>query len=345
MSVDINKLEDSAAGRALELISATNLNKFVDFTSGLVREVFKTVIHSTLEQLEAYADLVATVSGTLADYEEKAFGDVNVTAVDYLNSVVLPSFALPAASSTSAPQVTRTVGSDNAVTFSPATISFDPTKKTELIAFFSGINAEVKSLPSTTTNPSQALTLGGPATFESLLVETTSALPSTPSTLEMSTDNLHAFAVARLRRDLKLSYEKLVTLLKLGMQKIVVTEGRINTSLTFHVASTDTDERKVSTREEDLSQRAFNWAVGGGLWGSKTLSGTIKGMVLSKSSGYSFSGSVGSSQSQVSLDVKTVNENSTAVTTLSFDITGALELKFRSDYFPSFDPTALTPPL
>jgi hypothetical protein len=330
MPVNIAQLENSAAGRALELISATNLNKFVDFTSGLVREVFKTLISSTLEQLDAYAELVATVSGTLQQYEEKAVGDVDAAAVDYLNKVVLPSFE-PAG--TSPPQ--QILATSQAATL----ISLDSAKKNDLIAFFGGVTAQVVTVP--TPGPTPTPVVGDLDTFDRLLVENTTA---TPPTLQISVGNLKSFAAARLRRDLKLSYEKLVAILKLGMQKIVVTEGRINTALTFHVTSQDADERTASDTQVNASTRAFNWALGGGMWGTRSLSGTIQSFVLSRNSIFSFSGSVGGSNSNTSTQVSVVNEKSTATTTLAFDITGSLELKFRSDFFPSFDPTTVAPP-
>ena len=312
MPANIAKFENSAAARALELISATNLNKFVDFTSGLVREVFKTLVSSTLEQLDAYAELVATVSGTLEQYEEKAVGDVDLAAVDYLNKVILPSFE----PSGTTPQQIQASTTDTAL------ISFDPAKKNDLIAFFSGVVAKVKNVPSPAPTPTPVV--GDDDTFDRLLAEA-------GTSLQMSVGNLKSFAAARLRRDLKLSYEKLVAILKLGMQKIVVTEGRINTALTFHVTSLDADEGTSSQTNVETSSRASNWALGGGMWGTRSLSGTVRGFVLS--------GSAGGSKTNTSTQVSVVNEKSTATTTLAFDITGSLELKFRSDFFPSFDPT------
>jgi hypothetical protein len=329
MSVSINKLEDSAAGRALQLISAVNLNKFVDFTSGLVREVFKTLIGSTLEQLEAYADLVSKVSGTAADFEAKALGDVNAAAVDYLNKVVLPSFGTGA--------IPTLAWSGTAVTGGGPDVSFDAAKQQDLEALFAGINAAVAALPISPLVPvSPPLAVNDLATFESLLESTG------PQILTMKTTNLHAFTVAKLKHDVKATYDKIVTLLKIGMSKIVVQDGEIDTTLTFHVTSADTDEANASQTQTNVATSSSNWAVSGGLSGGHSVSGTIYGFLVSKRFGFGISGGGGSSSSNTSTQVATVNEKSTAVTNLSFDITGGLKLRFRSDFFPSIDAATLS---
>jgi hypothetical protein len=216
------------------------------------------------------------------------------------------------------------------VTFAPANVDLDPTKKSDLVALFSGTNAVVKVAPGVGLTPA----VGEKATFDAVLVENTTV---TPPTLQINSANLHSFAVAKLKQDVKASYDKLVTLLKLGMQKIVVTDGRINTSLTFHVASTDSDSRDVSDTATSTSDRVRNWSTGGGI--ASTFSGKLFGFALGGRFG--FSGTATGSSTQTSIQVHAVNEKSTAVTSLSFDITGALELHFRSDFFPSVDPATL----
>ena len=331
MSVETNQNEDSAGGHALQLISAVNLSKFVDFTSGLVREVFKTLIDSTLEQLDAYADLVSKVSGTVADFEAKALGDVNAAAVDYLNKVILPSFGTGA--------IPTLAWSGTAVTGGGPDISLDAAKQQDLVALFAGVNAAVATLPTSPIVPaSSPLAVNDLTTFESLLESTGSQI------LTMKTTNLHAFTVAKLKHDVKSAYDKIVTLLKLGMSKIVVEEGEIDTSLTFHVASADSDERTTSQTRTDVATHSSNWAVNGGFFGGRSVSGTIYGFLISKRSGYSVNGGAGSSSTNTSVQVAAVNEKSTAVTNLSFDITGGLKLRFRSDFFPSIDAASLSAP-
>jgi hypothetical protein len=91
-ALDISKLEDSAAGRALEIWTKAPLTNFVDFTSTLVKGVFDTLIETEMQQTQNYTALVASIAGTLADFEVKTFGDVNVATVNYINEVILPTY-------------------------------------------------------------------------------------------------------------------------------------------------------------------------------------------------------------------------------------------------------------
>src|SRR5947199_2466465 len=145
--LQINKLEDSAAGRAIAAVNnaAGILHEFVDFTSDLVRNVFKTMIDSSIEQFEAYADLVAKVSGTVAEYEYKSLGgDTGAAALKYINEVVLPAFGAVASSNPVNPTLNAAPSSTPSnLTFTPATISFDPNKLADLDGSFANITATV----------------------------------------------------------------------------------------------------------------------------------------------------------------------------------------------------------
>src|SRR5215813_13595372 len=88
-ALQISKLEDSAAGRALQAATQAPLSNFVEFTSSLVSNVLDTLVDNSIKQTRAYADLVAAVAGTVTDFEAKAIGDIDQAALKYLNDVVL----------------------------------------------------------------------------------------------------------------------------------------------------------------------------------------------------------------------------------------------------------------
>lgn len=324
-ALTINKLESSALGRVLGALEQfdTISNTFVDFTTSLVRDVIRTVTDSTMEQLEAYADLVAKVAGTLQDYEVRMVGssaDFDIRALDYMNEVVLPSLTALTSSLTPTPAVPPYTS------FSVTDVDFGA-KTADAQALFAGVSADFGA---------------GPVAFEARL-SLVAGGPFDPAGTFMSTLDLHEFSVAKLRKDVKDSYDKLVMILKLGMQKIVITEGEVKTTLTYHLDSSDTDELTSTQVEQDILQRTTSWGISGGFGGSRKLSGKLGGNIISRSLGGSISGGVGQTTNRTNIKINVMNEKKTAVTNSSVDITGSVLLRFKSDYFPSVDPTTIQP--
>ncbi len=327
----INKLESSATGRALKAIDefGSVSTTFVDFTTGLVRDIFRTLVDSSIEQLEAYAELVAKVSGSLADYEQRVVGtdaEFQARGLDYLKSVIVPSF-----SSSPTGTVTMT-GTFPSGTYSPTTIGLDATKLANFKAAFAGVNADLGHGPTAIDGASDP-TAATP----------TPVITESGGTYSINTLDLHKFCIAKLKKEVKASYDRLVMILKMGMQKLVVTDGEIKTSLTFHVDASDSDSITSSQVEQDYSQKSTSWGVNGGFGGSRSLSGKLAGNVISRSLGGSISGGVSSNSFKSRLKVNVMNEKKTAVTNTSVDITGGVTIHFKSDYFPSVDPAAVTP--
>jgi len=340
--LQINKLEDSAAGRALKAVGAASglLDDFTDFTTSLVRDVFKVVIDSTIDQLEAYAELVAKVSGSLADYEARTLGSPATQkqkALDFLNEVVIPQFTTHAI-----------LNLQEIAPSSTLVIDFTASTVPQLRTLFSDIRAElpVNQLPAESaakvSDPNYTQPTSPPddaeVMFDAALKVNNSA---NPTTWEMRASHLHLFCLAKLKKEVKASYDKLVVLLRLGMQKVEVMDGEVNTSLTFHTDSTDSDEITSSSlsTQTDVRSRGFTAALSGGMARRSPLGQNI----FSRSLGGSISG--GMSRVQTKLKVNVVNEKKTAVTNLAVDITGAVRLRFKTVSFPPFDATnpQLTP--
>lgn len=298
--ITINKLQDSAAGRAIDAVKAASgtLDQFSDFTTSLVRDVFKTVITASIDQLEAYADLVSKVSLSLADYEAKLIGsgaELDKRARSYADQVVLPVYGKPDGSG-NAPKITDSAG---ALITTPPTVELALAKIDDFKLVFDGITVAV----------------GSPAvekTIADVLTDATTAP-------KITNQNLSDFCKAKLKRDVKKSYDQLVTILKLGMQKIVVTEGEIRTSITFHVDSSDSDSKTSSDSTTDYEQRSRSFGAG------LRVGGTFGKITGSLAMGY------GSSRFNSKLKVNVVNEAKTAVTNTSTDITGSVLIRFKSD--------------
>jgi hypothetical protein len=321
MAIDtlrINKLEDAAIGRAISALSAfdSTQKSFVDFTTHLLHDVFKILLDATIEQLEAYADLVANVSGSLQRFEERMVGDqaaFDARAVTYINDVVLPSFA------------DATFGGPVVAAGTPSPFKFDPTKLDAAKAAFAGVVVVTGTAPNTVEKD-----------FNAYL--------STTSPNDMATPDLVLLCVAKLKQDVKGSYDKLVTILKIGMQKLVVTDGEVKTSLTWHLDATDTDELTSSDTLQTFDQRAVNWGVSRTSARSSGISGKLFGMTLGRARGVVTTAGANGSRTRTELKVQVVNEKKTAVTNLNIDITGSVMVHFKSETFPPFDPATVPVP-
>ncbi|MEA2899660.1 MAG: hypothetical protein QOJ84_5275 [Bradyrhizobium sp.] len=316
MTIDtlrINKLEDAAIGRAISALSAfdSTQKSFVDFTTHLLHDVFKILLDATIEQLEAYADLVANVSGSLQRFEERMVGDqpaFEARAVTYINDVILPSFADPGfAGPVVAPST-------------PTSFKFDTTKLDSAKAAYAGVVVVTGTAPNTAEKD-----------FTAYLT----------SVNEMPTGDLITLSVAKLKQDVKGSYDKLVTILKIGMQKLVVTDGEVKTSLTWHLDATDTDELTSSDTSQTFDQRAVNWGVSRTSARSSGISGKLFGMTLGRARGVVTTAGANGSRTRTELKVQVVNEKKTAVTNLNIDITGSVMVHFKSETFPPFDPATV----
>lgn len=316
--LQINQYENAAISRAnaqLGHFDAT-ATSFVGFTTHLLHDVFEILLDSTIEQLEAYADLVANVSGSLAAYEVRMVGNdaaFKERAIQYINDVITPSFADPNS-------IGAVVVEGPPETFTPASFAFDPSKIEAARTAFTGVIV---------TDPPP----GG--TFDDLL--------GTGNTMTMA--NMVALVIAKLKQDVKASYDKLATILKIGMQKLVVTDGEVKTSLTWHVDATDTDEIASQNIDQSFDQRAVNWNVSRVATRSTSLAGQLFGMTLGRARGAVTTAGAGGSRTRTELKVQVVNEKKTAVTHLNVDITESVTVRFKSETFPPFDPATVPAPV
>jgi len=147
--------------------------------------------------------------------------------------------------------------------------------------------------------------------------------------------NLRAFVIEKLMENAKDSYNLMVTILKIGMQKVVVTNGQIRTKLTFHVDATNT----YSKTSMDYNRKSRSWGVRGGVSGGirlrarKGIFGKFARATMGKFIGGGISGGYGSQK----LNVAVVNEKSTAATNVTVDIIGEVNIFFRTETFPTVE--------
>ncbi|EDX76485.1 hypothetical protein MC7420_4741 [Coleofasciculus chthonoplastes PCC 7420] len=126
----------------------------------------------------------------------------------------------------------------------------------------------------------------------------------------------------KLRRSLaKDRYMVLYEMVKMGLSRIVVTDGEINTKLTFNVTSYDSQIKQRSNYNQNLN-RVHVKGNAGGLWWK--VEGGLE---------------------NTNLNVNTVNESSSEIITTNTQMIGEVKLRFKSDYFPLAKEINLPPDL
>jgi hypothetical protein len=159
------------------------------------------------------------------------------------------------------------------------------------------------------------------ATFSGLRVnnkgfENTATIAAAASKIKLK--DLNDFVSQKLEKDAGDKFEYLKTLLKLGMQKVVVDRGLIRTKLTFSVSAF---ERESASRSglEVRNESSLNAAAG--LGASKSELSNIIGTAVAVNQ-------------KSALSVNVINERSSAASNVSASIIGEVVIEFRTDSFP-----------
>lgn len=274
-------MPEGGIDKGLNAITKLESIGFVEFTTHLVRDVYRTIVEASMDQLKAYAEFVSAIAKTAAEYETEVLGDATAQegqADSYIKDVL--GLTIPSSPTTT------------------TSLSLTEDQATALKQHFLGVTAGI-----------------------------TPHLIDSDITAEITLGNLRDFVIAKLKKQTKESYDLIKTILKIGMQKVVVTSGEIHTKLTFHVDAADTYDKTAT----DYSQKASSWGVRGGISGSKGISGSAKGITVSKL----ISGGISGGYSGSKISVRVVNEKTTAATNLAVDILGEVRILFRTDTFPS----------
>lgn len=273
---------ESASARAMA--AATQLEKigFVDFTVDLVKGVYEVIVNASMEQLQAYADLVSKVSKSLAEYQDEILGSDDTEKEAKAESYIYEVLGFTKA----------------------ATYTLTDEQAEGLSQHFAGISIkdgeETKSIED--------------------------YINVTGSGKQISHENLVQIVVEKLKKSTEHSYDLLKTILKIGMQKVVVTNGEIRSKLTFHVDASD-DYDKISSQ---YNSKSSGWGIGGSLSGS---SGGLVGKVFGGAMNVGLSGGYSSRKLKVSV----VNEKSSSATNVNVDILGEVKINFRTETFPAIE--------
>ncbi|NLL86251.1 MAG: hypothetical protein GX229_07030 [Syntrophomonadaceae bacterium] len=272
----------NSGSRALAAASQLEKIGFVDFTVDLVKGVYEVIVNASMEQLEAYAELVTKVSKSLEEYQDEVLGPDETEKQEKAENYITEVLGFKK-------QDTYTLTDDQA---------------TALREHLAGISVQEDEQ---NKGIDDYITVSG-------------------TSKEITHENLVKIVLEKLKKSTEHSYDLLKTILKIGMQKVVVTNGEIRTKLTFHIDASD-DYSKTSNQ---YSNNSSGWGVGGGLSGSGT---GLVGKIFGASLGIGLSGGYSSRK----LSVNVVNEKSTSATNVNVDILGEVRINFRTETFPAIE--------
>jgi hypothetical protein len=280
-------------GYATENAARLDEIEFPAFTTKLISDTFDMLIASNIKQIDAYKDLLKLSSMTLSDYINQTNDDFGPTAImEYLGTInlskgsaldLLPS--VPANSSTSTPAF----NADGVPAITPLTI---PTGDID------------------TLNNSLILPIIAPATTATMII-------TKPTTGDGSIP-INALVLAVAKRLASNKYDLLQAMVKMGMMRLVVEKGTIESKLTF---STYESEFKTTT-DSKFSTSTVGAGISAG-YSKKTITGAMNNI-------FKIAGSVNYSK----VKVNTSTSAQTSSTGTNINIMGRVELQFKTDYQP-----------
>lgn len=242
---------------------------FPEFVGGLINNVFKSIVESSIAQMRAYGELVANVAKSAADYMNENIG--------------------------------MGAGRDYLVDRFPDLLD---------VQHDDGRDGEAGS---------SRLTFKG-EDEESGLAEIAGALGFQGDLSDLSDENQELMLVNHARMQMAKSKQQLLaSMVMLGINRIVVTDGSITAKVQFDMRSTDTAKRdyRASMYDKQTSRNKNVSAVGGsffGLFGGGSVNVNEQSHVATVSTG--------------------LDETSESKLDMKAKLAGEVRVNFKSDYLP-----------
>lgn len=290
------------AGINDSLTALTQVNNigFTDFTTGLVNGVFGSVVQASIDQLKAYASVVEQVAKTTEQFIKDTIGADTAAQTISADLFITETFglAIPA----------------NAI--ATTNIAVTPEQFDTLVTAFIGFT--------------DATT--GKQINDASIMKT----PVPPATTTIKLGSLRGFVISKLVKTAAETHSLLITMMKLGMQKVVVTKGLIRTKLTFDVSAR---ERTQQNTLQQTIERNKTTSAGGSVSGGAGLSIFQSLFDAPGSAGAVQVGPRANAGGEVSqqntLNVSLVSSRSSAASNLSAEIIGEVVIEFSTESFPS----------
>ncbi len=295
------------AERAMGVASQVQNLGFVEFTTGLINGTFDAIIGATIKQMEAYAALVADLAKTLAQFQAENVPDAQINA-----------------------HLANRYPEVKGGTSIRTDYTFKDTEADDVNGIVAKTAAENMRAVIDALILETAGLEGDRLTHVKLGVQD---MDGTKPKVDEKGDpiykdhdplNFKTEEILLIRKAIGIllassMMSNLRAMAREGMARIVVTEGSIRTKLTFQVSSTEIQQKQqASYRRNSLDVNVKANARWG--WGSASIG-----------AGYS------------NLNVRTANETSTASITMSTEMIGEVNIKFRTETFTPYEPPIVKP--
>lgn len=231
---------------------------FVAFTKDLVTGVFDSLVESHILQMEEYASFVNSLTQDLSTYINNTQDGVTF---DQISDFVL-NFQLPTVSTSDLATVLGTLKSHlpDPSTLSNPTQSAPATPDTWWGGLINALAPAVTNLADKVKDPNQIAGLGALNSYNnSVLSGATIVASAMPKYSEIYN------AIAALIASNK--YGLLQTMSKQGVMRLIVTEGEIETKITFSTWNTTESGTETYHSDNSKDKTKFKKVVGGGVLG------------------------------------------------------------------------------
>lgn len=219
---------------------------FPDFCASLIQGTFQAIVDSSIQQMEAYSNLLAETAKTVDTFMEDNISED--MARDHLTSNYGDIFQKDL--STGLPQMT---------------VNTDAVGAGQLPSFLKDLGFD--------------------------------------SPMDLDQRSVDQVVIPQVRKTLaEMRHQSLATMVMMGINRIVVSDGEINAKLQFHIDASQSSSLTFS------DYKPTNWSLAGQL----------------ASNQFAASG----------LLVNTTNINAQSEINMNADLTGEVRVRFRSDYFP-----------
>lgn len=271
---------NTVAGQGIDVAKQVQNLGFVEFTAGLINGTFDAIVGATIKQMEAYAALVADVVKSLDQFRAENVSDDQINA-----------------------HLSNRYPDGKGGTSITKDYKFEPTTD--------------GGVTTTDDQRKQAVT--------DALIKETAGLGTNKLTGTLLSLTVTGLEVTKIRTAIGLmlassKMDHLRAMAREGMARIVITEGFINTKLTF----------KVDTTETDIKQASQYLANSRG--------GSVSGYYAGKKWGVS--GGFANSR----INISTVNETNYNNTNMVAEMIGEVYIKFKTETFAPFEPPIVTKP-
>jgi hypothetical protein len=253
---------------------------FPKFVGGLIKNVFQAIVESSIEQMRAYGELIANVAKTTDQFMRDNIGEA--AGRDYLAD------AYPDVLSVS------TGGLDEGF-------------------------AEGDGAPAAAAAPAKVVAHGEDAPQR--LAEISRDLNVVPPVSDLDDEKSELRLVTAARLQMAKSRQQLLSsMVMLGINRIVVTEGSINAKVVFDMRASDTAKRNYKASMHDRQSQSYKESV--------------KAEYGSWYTPYSASASFEGAQEHVATVGSALDETSESKAEVKAKLSGDVRVNFKSDYLP-----------